>query len=464
MAEKTNKHIYDSINTKCLHPYLGVFPCRSCVNCLSARAKFWTSRIMAEYERASQTFAFCLTYTDDLIFNPFSTSESLHWVTHQDDKYRIKYVPCLSKRDIQNFLKRLRKRLYKYDKEITLRYFVKGEYGDINFRPHYHIIFFLSDYVKDFENMVCQSWFNGILKYHWEDFPDMTLDINQNKVVGVNPFVEIEDFNEELAHYSAKYTAKETILKECEGSSIVPEFSLSSQHFGVREEDFYQVADMRKRYIDICRNSENMTDADFVKEFESATTYFRDGKPVFLPTYLRYLFFGGYYRYLPPLKHLKNVHPWADRNKKWSGSKENQIYRDKWGDLMERYLNIKASNYFAQFGINYLAQKDDVCENNYLLQKEYNENLKRIEQSQNRTNGILLKRYKAMARRKATKPIDFYKYMSNFYLQSYEEIQENAKRYGKVFQYRFSQRVPNERDSSERYCISNERQGDGVPF
>lgn len=53
-------------------------------------------------------------------------------------------IAVLCKRDVQLFLKRLRKYVFKNTQE-RLRYFLCGEYGPQTFRPHYHFLLFFSD-------------------------------------------------------------------------------------------------------------------------------------------------------------------------------------------------------------------------------------------------------------------------------------------------------------------------------
>lgn len=57
--------------------------------------------------------------------------------------------PHLSKRDLQLFMKRLRKYLSKYSNE-KIRFYAVGEYGPVHYRPHYHLLLWFSD-VKIFE-------------------------------------------------------------------------------------------------------------------------------------------------------------------------------------------------------------------------------------------------------------------------------------------------------------------------
>lgn len=53
-------------------------------------------------------------------------------------------IPYLCKRDVQLFMKRLRKHLSKYTDE-KIRYYLVGEYGPEHFRPHFHLLIWFSE-------------------------------------------------------------------------------------------------------------------------------------------------------------------------------------------------------------------------------------------------------------------------------------------------------------------------------
>lgn len=96
-------------------------PCGGCLGCRMANAKAWALRCSLEL-KSHQTAAFTtVTY----------------------DQERL--PPTLQKRDLQLWLKRLRRASAR-----SLRYFACGEYGENFGRPHYHaIIFGLSDRDQD---------------------------------------------------------------------------------------------------------------------------------------------------------------------------------------------------------------------------------------------------------------------------------------------------------------------------
>lgn len=56
---------------------------------------------------------------------------------------RDNLIPFLNYADVQNYIKRLRKYLYKHlGSYETLHFYAVGEYGPVHFRPHYHILLF----------------------------------------------------------------------------------------------------------------------------------------------------------------------------------------------------------------------------------------------------------------------------------------------------------------------------------
>lgn len=71
-------------------------------------------------------------------------------------KFGSSCIPYLAKRDLQLFMKRLRKRI-PYEK---IRYYAVGEYGPVHFRPHYHLLLWCDDRqtIQDLGKNIFQSW------------------------------------------------------------------------------------------------------------------------------------------------------------------------------------------------------------------------------------------------------------------------------------------------------------------
>ena len=91
-------------------------PCRMCMECRLNYTREWAMRICNEANSYDNNCFLTLTFNDEHLPN----DNSIH------------------KRDLQLFVKRLRKALV--GKKI--RYFGCGEYGGKFGRPHYHIIIF----------------------------------------------------------------------------------------------------------------------------------------------------------------------------------------------------------------------------------------------------------------------------------------------------------------------------------
>lgn len=68
-------------------------------------------------------------------------------------------IPYLRKKDLQDFLKRLR---YYVSKKTSskIRYFACGEYGPVHFRPHFHLLLFVNDskILQTLEEDIHKSW------------------------------------------------------------------------------------------------------------------------------------------------------------------------------------------------------------------------------------------------------------------------------------------------------------------
>lgn len=97
-------------------------PCGYCLGCKLERSRIWAVRCVHENQMHDNSCFVTLTYAD----------ENLPWGA---DK------PTLNPRDLQLFMKRLRKRFGN-----GIRFFACGEYGSNTHRPHYHAILFGIDF------------------------------------------------------------------------------------------------------------------------------------------------------------------------------------------------------------------------------------------------------------------------------------------------------------------------------
>ena len=113
--------------------YIAV-PCGRCATCLMRKRSDWTIRIKEELKNSIGSAFVTLTYQTK--FLPITEHGEI----------------TLSKRDLQLFLKRLRK-------HIKFKYYAVGEYGTERNRPHYHIIFLgIGNDILHFQRLVEKSW------------------------------------------------------------------------------------------------------------------------------------------------------------------------------------------------------------------------------------------------------------------------------------------------------------------
>lgn len=94
--------------------------CGKCIGCQLDKARDWSLRCIHESQLHDRSCFVTLTYSDEFLPD----------------------YGTLVPRDVQLFFKRLREAI----EPVKVRYFMCGEYGDANARPHYHIILFGYDF------------------------------------------------------------------------------------------------------------------------------------------------------------------------------------------------------------------------------------------------------------------------------------------------------------------------------
>lgn len=161
---------------KCLHPISidnpdvdeivcvpkVLVPCGKCEECIRSNAQDWRLRLEEEHENSISAFFVTLTY-DDCNLPVQSVSDSF------GNQFA---VPSVSKRDIQLFFKKLRKKLFTLGYIAPLRYFLVSEYGPTTLRPHYHALIFnlpllsQNKYLQKVKisQIIEKEWNNGFVK------------------------------------------------------------------------------------------------------------------------------------------------------------------------------------------------------------------------------------------------------------------------------------------------------------
>lgn len=147
-------------------------PCGMCIGCRMRRASDWTLRVMHEAQCWDENCFVTLTYARDAL--PPGGS--------------------LCHEDFQKFLKRLRKLM----DGTTVRFFMCGEYGPLNLRPHYHACLFNVNFSDGRPSGKSAS---GAVFY---DSPRLS-KLWSHGIVSVQPLVR------ETAGYAARYVMKKAL-------------------------------------------------------------------------------------------------------------------------------------------------------------------------------------------------------------------------------------------------------------
>lgn len=190
-------------------------PCGRCIGCRLDYAKMWADRCMMEASKYSDNCFVTLTYDDEhLTYN-----ESI-----DPDTGVVNRMPTLVKRDVQLFMKRLRKRFGN-----DIRFFCCGEYGDKTHRPHYHLILFNFKF-KDLT--VLKRSFSGDYYYTSDELSKIWT--NGNHLLG--------DCTWNSCNYVARYITKKQYGKDAiyEKINVLPPFLLMSRRPGLAR-DFYEL-------------------------------------------------------------------------------------------------------------------------------------------------------------------------------------------------------------------------------
>lgn len=188
-------------------------PCGHCSGCRADQALEWKNRLVMESKYHDSMYFITLTY-DELHLRRVSYTNELTGEIKNDRG-------TLSKRDVQLFIKRLRKQR----PNDQIRYYLVGEYGPQTDRPHYHAIIFglhLGDWrlVESGHSETGNTYYTcGELERIWG-----------------NGFVSIEPANEFTCSYVAQYVTKKLGSKPAaarEARRQEPEFSLQSRRPGI---------------------------------------------------------------------------------------------------------------------------------------------------------------------------------------------------------------------------------------
>lgn len=148
-------------------------PCGQCIGCRMRRAADWSLRVVHEASCWPRNCFVTLTYARDCL--PPEGS--------------------LDHRDFQLFLKRVRKHVFPQ----RVRFYMCGEYGPLNLRPHYHACLFNVDFRND--RIVAGKSASGAVFY---ESPLLTELWGHGRA-------SVQDLERETAGYCARYIMKKVL-------------------------------------------------------------------------------------------------------------------------------------------------------------------------------------------------------------------------------------------------------------
>lgn len=156
-------------------------PCGKCLACLSSKRQDWAFRIAQEKRFSNSSYFVTLTY----------------------DEKHLRTDRSLCKRDLQLYMKRLRKAHEVYKRDI--RYFAVGEYGSKGGRPHYHMLLFNAE-----RHLIERSWCDS-----------------KGKPIGI---VHVGDVTDASIMYTLKYMVQPDVEVPY---GFEPPFRLMSRKYGI---------------------------------------------------------------------------------------------------------------------------------------------------------------------------------------------------------------------------------------
>lgn len=222
-------------------------PCGKCYNCLVNERSQWAFRLFNQAENSTSNFFITLTYDNDHL--PITTVNN-----------KIYFI--LQKSFMQRWLKNLVQYLRKYY-NVVVKYYLVGEYGWKNGRPHYHLHLF--DFPEDLD-------LYEFLKIRWS-FGGFFIGSTSGA--------------------SAMYTTKHNIVKQLDSSlnpnyeveKISPPFRLVSKGIG-------------KHFKDSLVNC----DSNGVTYFHNINYVSLDGNRIPCPRYYKFNSLDGYLKFIQQSK------------------------------------------------------------------------------------------------------------------------------------------------------------------
>lgn len=173
-----------------------IAPCGKCFSCRRKYRRQWQLRLQHEL----------LSYENCAMFLTLT--------------YNNKNLPLnntLVKKDVQDFIKRLRK----YYSDVKIKYFAVGEYGDKKFRPHYHLIVYGLKAPENKKNSLKNFKYGLFLAEKiWKKGYCYVGYVNSQCIAYVSKYI-------------LKFFVKNISQEQLENAGMIPPFSLKSTGIGL---------------------------------------------------------------------------------------------------------------------------------------------------------------------------------------------------------------------------------------
>lgn len=200
-------------------------PCKKCLGCRLDKSKEWSVRNVLESLSFDNNFFITLTLDDDNVLSE---------VTYEDEFSGSQsiFVPTLRKKDVQDFMKNLRRYFEYHYNHTGIRYFACGEYGSTTNRPHYHILV----YNCPIQDLQYYKSSNGSTLFNSDA---LTKIWNKGHVV-------IAPFSYETAAYVSRYVLKKVNHDDVDYKALHlhPEFIMMSTKPGIGRKYYDEHKDM----------------------------------------------------------------------------------------------------------------------------------------------------------------------------------------------------------------------------
>lgn len=214
-------------------------PCQKCESCRLDYSKEWMQRCMLEQKMWSYNEMLTLTYDEQNV----PKTKGCDLKTGE-----VVVVNTLKKKDVEKFLKDLRRYWKHHYDEDNIRFYMCGEYGELHGRPHYHLLMFNFN-VRDKEYYKKSQ--KGFDMYHSKII---------ERIWGKG-HIELNEITPETCAYVARYVLKKqkgTGAKSYyETKGIVPEYTNGSRKPGIGAKYFEENMDKIYMYDKILLTNSN---------------------------------------------------------------------------------------------------------------------------------------------------------------------------------------------------------------